>query len=97
MRRVAKAPMLLPGLIWLGGTVHAACFRSISLRLESSTTLVRAAVSTKKRSAMPNLYPIGSILSFMQQSFSKNALHHARADTKLPADLEYPVATCLQF
>jgi hypothetical protein len=46
---------------------------------------------------MPNLYPVGPILSFMHQSFSKNALHHARADTKLPADLEYPVATCLQF
>jgi len=27
----------------------------------------------------------------------ENPLHHARADAQLPADLEYPVATGLQF
>jgi hypothetical protein len=54
-------------------------------------------IQSKLGDGVTQLCPRGPILSFMPRSLSKNALYHARADTKLPADLENAVATSLQF
>jgi hypothetical protein len=54
-------------------------------------------IQSKLGDGVTQLCPRGSILSFMPRSLSENALYHARANAKLPADLENAVATCFQF
>lgn len=88
MERGAKGTRCsLPAFMRFAGIVQAACFRSISLHFAFSTSLVRAAVSSE----------LQRIILRGQRLLLKNALHHTRADAKLPADLEDPVTACSQF